>query len=123
MNTLPEGLREVFLEEAWLRLGEMRGGLSGLASGDAQAAVLLWRGAHTLRGNAAMADLEVMAQLAAAVERAGKRLTPAVAAVAVPCLAAAVEHLGLLVAALAADTAAPVEGARLLAERLDMLAS
>lgn len=64
-------LMRVFVEEAHRRLREMHTGLTALRANDQAGAALLWRGAHTIKGNASMMDLDVLANLAASIERFG----------------------------------------------------
>ena len=76
--TIDARLLGIFLDDAGRCLAEMRAGLTALHGDKADGLAPLWRGAHNLRGNAAMLGLDTLAELAAAIERFGNATTFAV---------------------------------------------
>lgn len=62
-------LLEIFVAETRRHLDAMRRGVVALRQDDLSKASLIWRGAHTIAGNAAMLDLRAFVEIASAVER------------------------------------------------------
>lgn len=122
---ISDELLAIFLQEAEQRLGEMRTGLSGLQKSPPawSEAESLWRGAHAVRGNAAMVGFNALSDLAGATELAAKAVSARaqdVGSAVTNVFAHSIAGMRCLVSDIAAQRAMrPVD--RALIEKLDVI--